>query len=179
LPKITADIQARLEQVQLLLLDVDGVLTDGGIIYNAAGEEIKRFHVKDGLGIRLLMETGIRVGIITGRRSPALTHRLNNLGIELVLDGIHDKAAALTDITARVGVDNRHISFLGDDLPDLPVMKRVGLAVAVADACYEVKESAHMITAAGGGKGAVRELCEAVLKAKGLWEGILERFLTS
>lgn len=176
--EITIDNQARLSQIQLLLLDVDGVLTDGGIIYDAAGGEIKRFCVKDGLGIRLLMAAGLRVGIITGRRSPALTHRLNNLGIDLVFDGTLDKAAALKSIIEQLGLEPPQISFVGDDLPDLPIMKRVGLAVAVSDAAVEVKQAAHFITTARGGDGAVREVCELILKARGLWEGILDRFLT-
>ncbi|MFH0729942.1 MAG: HAD-IIIA family hydrolase [Pseudomonadota bacterium] len=167
----------RLREIILLLLDVDGVLTDGGIVYNDDGQEIKSFNAKDGLGIRLLMDAGIRVGVVTGRRAPALVHRCKNLGINLIFDGIRDKAEALEQIVAQLGLYKHQIAFIGDDLPDLPIMKRVGVAVAVGDACEAVRERAAMVTTAHGGAGAVREFCEAVLKAKGLWQTIMERFL--
>lgn len=166
----------RLKQIALLLLDVDGVLTDGSIVYNDKGQEIKSFNAKDGLGIRLLMDAGIRVGVVTGRRSPALVHRCRNLGIELIFDGIRDKAVALEQIVAQVGLDKHQIAFIGDDLPDLSIMKRVGVAVAVGDASAAVREKAAMVTTAFGGSGAVREVCEAILEAKGLWQTIMERF---
>lgn len=166
----------RLKRIRLLLLDVDGVLTDGSIVYSDNGQEIKRFNAKDGLGIRLLMEAGIRVGVVTGRRAPALVHRCNNLGIELIFDGIRDKAAALDEIVVREGVDKNQIAFMGDDLPDISIMKRVGVAAAPADAGEAVRESAAVVTAACGGAGAVRELCERILKAKGVWQTIMERF---
>jgi 3-deoxy-D-manno-octulosonate 8-phosphate phosphatase (KDO 8-P phosphatase) len=173
---MTLPTDSRLEQISLLLLDVDGVLTDGSIVYNDSGQEIKSFNSKDGLGIRLLMDAGIRVGIVTGRSAPALVHRCRNLGIDLIFDGIRDKAAVLERIVAQVGVNPHQIAFVGDDLPDLAIMKRVGVAVAVADASAVVREKAAMVTTAPGGAGAVRELCEAILKAKGLWQAILERF---
>jgi 3-deoxy-D-manno-octulosonate 8-phosphate phosphatase (KDO 8-P phosphatase) len=176
MPLPHADLFDRLKQIRLLLLDVDGVLTDGGIVYNDNGQEIKCFNAKDGLGIRLLMGAGVRVGVVTGRRAPALVHRCNNLGIELIFDGIRDKAAALDQIVAQVGIDKEQIAFMGDDLPDLSIMRRVGLAVAVADARAEVQKGAAMVTTSNGGAGAVRELCEAILKAKGLWQNIMERF---
>jgi 3-deoxy-D-manno-octulosonate 8-phosphate phosphatase (KDO 8-P phosphatase) len=166
----------RLNQICLLLLDVDGVLTDGSIIYNDNGQEIKCFNAKDGLGIRLLMDNGIRVGIVTGRRAPALVHRCNNLGIDLIFDGIRDKRATLDQIVARVGVGQKQIAYMGDDLPDLSIMKRVGVAVAPSDASAPVRERAAMVTTACGGAGAVREVCEAILQAKGVWQTIMERF---
>ena len=155
---------------------MDGVLTDGGIIYNDHGIETKIFNVKDGLGIRLLMEAGIKVGIITGRRSGALTHRCNNLNISLVFDGIKDKAAVLNSVLDMTGISAKEIAFVGDDLPDLSLMKIIGVSIAVADAHETVRERADMITSATGGAGAVREVCELILKAKGRWEEILERF---
>lgn len=176
MPLPDSDLNDRLKRIRLLLLDVDGVLTDGSIIYNDNGQEIKCFNAKDGLGIRLLMDAGIRVGVVTGRRAPALVHRCNNLGIELIFDGIRDKAAALDEIVAREGVDNNQIAFMGDDLPDISIMKRVGVAVAPADASPAVRETAAVVTAARGGAGAVRELCERILKAKGVWQTIMERF---
>lgn len=159
----------------MVLLDVDGVLTSGEIIYSDSGEQIKIFNVKDGLGIRLLQEVGIRVGIITGRRGKALQHRCDNLGIDLIFDGIRDKEKTLDDISAKTGIPFETMAFIGDDLPDLPVMKKVGLAVAVGDACKTVRQHAHMTTAAHGGKGAVREVCESILIAQGLWDDLIKR----
>jgi 3-deoxy-D-manno-octulosonate 8-phosphate phosphatase (KDO 8-P phosphatase) len=164
-------------RIKLLLLDVDGVLTAGGIVYDDSGAQTKIFNPKDGLGIRLLMGAGIGVGIVTGRRSEALMHRCRDLGIELVFDGIDDKAAVLSAIEKRTGIDAGQMAYAGDDLPDLPLMKRVGVAVAVADAHEEVTSRAAWVTRAGGGRGAVREICEAILKAQGLWEKALEPFL--
>lgn len=167
-----------LEHVRLLILDVDGVLTDGRITYADSGEQIKSFLSRDGLGLRLLMDNGIQVGIITGRTSGALTHRCRNLGIDLVFDGIFDKAGAMDQVVRRTGIDLSDMVFMGDDLIDLPAMKRAGISVAVADAAEEVKSRADIITRARGGQGAVREICEAILKAKGLWDKALKPFLS-
>ncbi len=168
----------RLKRIKLLILDIDGVLTDGGIVYNDNAVETKVFNVKDGLGIRLLMKAGIDLCIITGRRSDALHHRCKNLGINLIFDGIGNKAAIFDLVLDRTGVTAQETAFVGDDLPDLALMKRVGLSIAVADAHQTVLENADMVTSANGGKGAVREACEAILKAQGLWENILESFLS-
>jgi len=168
----------RLERIKLLILDIDGVLTDGGIVYNDTGVETKEFNVKDGLGIRLLMEAGIDLCIITGRRSGALRHRCKNLGIDLIFDGIDNKAAVFDLVLDRTGAAAEETAFIGDDLPDIALMKRVGLAIAVADAHPIVLENADMVTSANGGKGAVREACEVILKAQGLWENILERYVS-
>ena len=165
-----------LNNIKVLLLDVDGVLTDGGIIYNDKGAETKVFNVKDGLGLRLLMESGVRICIVTGRRSEALHHRCRNLGISDVFDGVHDKASVLNTIIEKTGAKPEQIAAMGDDLPDLPLMRRVGVAIAVADAAEPVRRTAHMITDAGGGKGAVREVCEAILKAQKRWDHILKGF---
>lgn len=165
-----------LESIQLLLLDVDGVLTTGQVVYTDSGEEIKSFSVKDGLGLRMAMDSGIQVGIVTGRGSGALLHRCRNLGIDLVFDNVRDKAAKLPEITDQTGIAAEQMAFVGDDLPDIPLMHRVGLAVAVADAVPEVIAAADMVTTAKGGCGAVRETCEKLLKARGNWESILERF---
>jgi 3-deoxy-D-manno-octulosonate 8-phosphate phosphatase (KDO 8-P phosphatase) len=167
----------KLKDIKLLILDVDGVLTDGSVIYNDDGLETKAFNVKDGLGIRLLMEAGIHICIATGRRSQALLHRCKDLGIEHVFDGLSDKAAILDLIIDRTGVSAGEAAFIGDDLPDLPLMRRVGLSIAVADASEIVLENADMVTLAPGGQGAVREVSETLLKAQGLWENILKRFL--
>lgn len=164
-----------LNHISLLLLDVDGVLTTGQVIYNDAGQETKVFNVRDGLGIRMLMEAGIQVGIVTGRRSEALKHRCSNLGIRLLKDGIGDKAAALASILRETGVAAADTAFLGDDLPDLPIMRRVGVPIAVADAHDLVKQAAVVITKAMGGCGAVREISERILRARGAWETLIQR----
>jgi 3-deoxy-D-manno-octulosonate 8-phosphate phosphatase (KDO 8-P phosphatase) len=166
----------KLKHIRLLLLDVDGVLTDGGIIYNEDGGEIKIFNAKDGLGLRLAMTAGITVGIVTGRRSKALRHRCENLGIRYLFDGVGDKAKMLPEIVAQTGIGPEQAAFVGDDLPDLPLMKRVGLAIAVADANGIVRQRAAWTTKAPGGHGAVREVCEALLTAQGLWEEIIARY---
>jgi len=158
-----------------MLLDVDGVLTSGEIIYNDSGEQIKIFSVKDGLGIRLLKEAGIQVGIITGRKGKALQHRCNNLGIELIFDGIRDKSEALERISTQTGISLEAMAFVGDDLPDLPAMNRVGLSIAVGDAAEAVRKAAHITTKAPGGKGAVREVCETILKTQGRWDELIQR----
>ncbi len=167
----------KLKGIKLLILDVDGVLTDGGIIYNDDSTETKVFNVKDGLGIRLLMEAGIHLCIVTGRRSNALLSRCKNLGIDHIYDGVGNKVDVLDTLLDRTGLSASEVAFIGDDLPDLSLMKKIGLSIAVADAHNTILENADMVTSAKGGHGAVREACEAILKGKGLWENILERFL--
>jgi 3-deoxy-D-manno-octulosonate 8-phosphate phosphatase (KDO 8-P phosphatase) len=166
----------KLDSIKLLLLDVDGVLTDGSIIYNDEGVETKTFNVKDGFGIRLLMDAGINVGIVTGRRSEVLHHRCKNLGINLIFDGIQNKGAALDDIIKKTDMPGHKIAFMGDDLPDLTLFKKVGFSIAPADAHEALCKNADMVTHQKGGKGAVREVCEKILQAKGLWEEILKSF---
>lgn len=165
-----------MQNIQLLLLDVDGVLTDGGIIYDDDGRQIKVFNARDGLGLRLVMDAGIGVGIVTGRSGRALKHRCDNLGIDLIFDGVEDKAAAVAAIAEKTGIAPEAMAFVGDDLPDLPIMARVGLAVAVADAHPLVAARAHLVTEAPGGRGAVREVCERLLRAQGRWAAVEERF---
>jgi 3-deoxy-D-manno-octulosonate 8-phosphate phosphatase (KDO 8-P phosphatase) len=169
-------MKKKLANIRLLLLDVDGVLTDGSITYSDSGEQIKTFNSRDGLGLRLLMDAGIDAGIITGRRSEALNHRCANLGITLLFDNIKDKSKALNEIVAHTKIMPEQIAFAGDDLVDIPVMKRVGISFAVADACTETRECCDIVTEHRGGHGAVREICELILKAKGLWTNILNKF---
>ncbi|MGB5748590.1 MAG: HAD hydrolase family protein [Desulfobacterales bacterium] len=166
----------KLKHIQLLLLDVDGVLTDGSIIYNDAGSETKIFNARDGFGLKLVMQAGIKVGIVTGRSSNALRHRCDNLGIRYIFDGLADKAIILEKIATQTGVGPDNAAFVGDDLPDLPIMKRAGLSIAVADAHEIVRQKADWTTRARGGHGAVREVCEALLKAQGLWDELVERY---
>jgi 3-deoxy-D-manno-octulosonate 8-phosphate phosphatase (KDO 8-P phosphatase) len=168
-------IDTRLKQIALILLDVDGVLTTGQVIYNDSGQETKVFHVRDGLGIRMLIEAGLMVGIVTGRRSMALVHRCRNLGINLLKDGIRDKAAAFEEILKETGVEASATAFVGDDLPDLPIMHRVGVPIAVGDAHDLVKQAAVMTTRAMGGCGAVREISERILQARGDWEPMIKK----
>ncbi|MDA8141918.1 MAG: HAD-IIIA family hydrolase [Desulfobacteraceae bacterium] len=167
-------IAERLKRIQMVLMDVDGVLTAGEIIYGDSGEQYKIFDVKDGLGIRLLKEAGCRVGIVTGRSGEALRHRCRNLGIEMLFDGVRNKSQVLVQATAQTGIAPEATAFIGDDLPDLAIMKHVGLAVAVADAHDMVRSAAHLTTKAPGGRGAVRELCEAILKAQGRWDHLIQ-----
>jgi 3-deoxy-D-manno-octulosonate 8-phosphate phosphatase (KDO 8-P phosphatase) len=170
------DLQQKLDRIQLLLLDVDGVLTDGRIIYHDNGDETKVFHVRDGMGIRLLLLSGIQVGIATGRTSPALSHRCRNLGITLIFDGLKEKIPVLERIFQKTGVSAEQIAFVGDDLMDLAIMKRVGMAFAVSDAHEMIIQHADWVTSCNGGQGAVREVCELILKKKGLWNRIIQRF---
>ena len=169
-------VSDRLKMIRLLILDVDGVLTAGEVVLDSRGRETKRFDVKDGLGIRLLQRAGIQTAIATGRRSEALRHRCRELGIELLYDGLEDKVLAAESIGTRTGLTVRQMAFAGDDLPDLPLMRRVGLAIAVADAHPLVRSHAQLVTRAPGGRGAVREICEQLLKAQGLWDNIIKGF---
>jgi len=168
----------RLADIELVLLDVDGVLTDAGIIYSDSGEQIKKFNAKDGLGIKLLMEAGIKVGIISGLSSKALEHRCSKLGINLLFAGIKNKSKVLDSIISQTGIDPQNMVFVGDDIIDLPVMKRVGVSFCVADASVDVKKYSDFITSLNGGHGAVREVCESILKAKKLWDDILDKYLS-
>ena len=163
------------QNTKLLLLDVDGVLTDGGIIYTDSGEQVKVFNSRDGLGIRLLQEAGIQVGIVTGRASRVLRHRCENLGIQLLFDGIADKASVLQEVCEKARVEPADIAFMGDDLVDLPLFSRVGVSIAVGNAHAVVRKKADWVTKAPGGSGAVREVCDEILKSKGLWDRIVQK----
>lgn len=166
----------KLKYIQLLLLDVDGVLTDGGILFNDDGSETKIFNVKDGLGLKLVMETGIKVGVVTGRKSQALQHRCSDLGIQYIFEGVRDKAKMFEKIIQQTEIAADRTAYIGDDLPDLALMRLVGLSIAVADAHELVRRKADWTTSAAGGGGAVREVCETILKARGLWDKITAQF---
>lgn len=165
-----ADLDRRLARVQLLLLDVDGVLTDGRIVYSAAGDELKAFHVRDGVGLKLWQEAGNFVGIVTGRSSHPVSRRAEELGITHVLQGIGDKVPAAETILGACGVSWDETASVGDDLPDLPVARRAGASFAVADACAELRAAVTVVTRSPGGHGAVREVVEKLLRARGGWE---------
>jgi len=172
----TSILPKNLKDIQLLLLDVDGVLTDGSIIYSDEDSETKVFNVKDGYGLKLVMSTGIKVGLVTGRTSKALHRRCRDLGIKYIYDGVQQKAQLLDKIVLETGVDADNTAFIGDDLPDIPLMKRIGLSIAVADAHEMVRDYSDWITSAPGGRGAVREVCDALLKARGHWEKLMAKF---
>jgi len=159
----------RFEKIKILMLDVDGVMTDGRIIINDLGEETKSFNVKDGYGIRVLLDAGIDVAIITGRESRVVEHRAKDLGIRLVYQGVKDKKAVCVKILEEKNLIRDQACYIGDDLPDIPPLRYVGLPVAVADAVKEVREAAVYITQKEGGNGAVREVCELILRARGAW----------
>ena len=154
--------------IKLLILDVDGVLTDGRITINERGEEVKSFNVKDGLGLKMLMSTGIEVVIITGRKSIVVEHRAKELGIDEVWQGIKDKRALSKKIVEEKGLDKNEVCCIGDDLPDLAMFMEAGLRIAVADGVEEVREEADFVTEKKGGYGAVREACELILKSRGV-----------
>jgi 3-deoxy-D-manno-octulosonate 8-phosphate phosphatase (KDO 8-P phosphatase) len=157
---------APLGRIALLVLDVDGVLTDGRLYFSARGEELKVFHVRDGHGIKLLLESGVQVAAVSGRRSAAVTVRMRELGVRHVVQACRDKVAALRSLASTLGIDPKHSACLVDDTPDLPLMTAVGFAAAVADAHPLVKSAAHWTAKAAGGAGAVRELCDAILRAR-------------
>jgi 3-deoxy-D-manno-octulosonate 8-phosphate phosphatase (KDO 8-P phosphatase) len=169
--------EQKLQQIRLLLLDVDGVLTSGRILYTAGGEEAKSFDVKDGLGIRMVKAAGVRVGLISGRKSAAVERRAAELNIDYCHTGVKDKKALLASILEQAECSPAQAAFVGDDIVDLAIMKAVGLAVAVADAHETVKQHADLVTRRPGGRGAVREICERILVAKGLWETTIARWL--
>ena len=172
----TSAFPEKLKEIQLLLLDVDGVLTDGSIIYSEEASEIKVFNVKDGFGLKLVMSAGIKVGLVTGRTSKALHRRCSDLGIRYIYDGVQQKAQLLDKIAAETGVGADNAAFIGDDLPDLPLMRRIGLSIAVADAHELVRHYSDWVTSAPGGRGAVREVCDALLKACGKWDELMSQY---
>jgi len=171
------DWRARAKEIRLILLDVDGVLTDGRIVYDERGREAKSFDIKDGQGIKLCQQAGLQVGILSGRKSSAVCFRAQELGMAVVLQKTIDKAKALEAIRQENNLRADQICFVGDDLVDLPVFSRVGLAVAVADGAREVKANAHYVTRHSGGRGAVREICELILKAQGKWKWVTSKFM--
>ncbi len=176
LPVARAGAAEKAARVTLLLLDVDGVLTDGGIVYDDSGREIKRFHVRDGHGIKMLQRAGVEVGIITGRNSGVVALRAKELGIALVRQGAMDKVAAWREIVALRGLPPEATAYVGDDIVDVPLMKSVGFAAAPADAEPYVREAADYVAARPGGHGAVREIAEFLLRSGGRWESVTARY---
>ena len=174
-PSIEAVEKAK--NLKLLILDVDGVLTDGKLFFDNEGNEYKSFHARDGHGIKLLRQTGIEVAVISGRKSNSVALRMKNLGIEHVYQGYEDKRAAFNEIIAKIGITPEQAAHVGDDLLDLPIMTRVGLAIAVADANFAVKQRADWCTTLPGGHGAVREVCDLIMRAQGHFDDVVNAYL--
>ncbi|WAK04221.1 3-deoxy-manno-octulosonate-8-phosphatase KdsC [Methylobacter sp. YRD-M1] len=173
-------MQAVLEKakkLKLLILDVDGVLTDGKLFFDNEGNEYKAFHSRDGHGIKLLRQTGVEVAVISGRKSNSVALRMKNLGIEYVYQGHENKIAAFNEIIEKSGIMPDQAAHVGDDLLDLPIMTRVGLAIAVDDANFVVKQHADWCTTLPGGHGAVREVCDLIMQAQGRFEDVVNAYL--
>lgn len=173
----TASPPQAIEKIRFLVLDVDGVLTDGNIYYTTSGEELKSYNIKDGTGLKYWQRAGHSAGIITGRSSPMVMRYAEELGIKLVEMGAKAKLPAFEAMLEMAGVTPAETAVVGDDLPDLPLIARAGLGIAVSDAVPEVKDKAALITKKKGGRGAVREVIDFILKAQGRWDRIMERYL--
>ncbi|MCM5703113.1 KdsC family phosphatase [Larsenimonas salina] len=171
--------RARARSVQLLALDVDGVLSDGRLYYDANGVEAKAFHTQDGVGIKMLLALGIEVAIITGRTSPMVERRVEELGIKHLIMGRDDKWQALSALASDLALGPEHLAYCGDDLPDLEAIMKSGLGVSVPNAPTYIQENADVVTQRAGGYGAVRELCELIVDAKGQWPQTMRRYLAT
>ena len=171
------DIYRKAEGIRLIIFDVDGVLTDGSLYIGDDGQEYKAFHSKDGHGMVMLQHTGVHIAIITGRTSEVVRIRMASLGIEHVYQGKRDKLPAYEELKQATGLDDAQIAYVGDDVVDLPVMTRVGLAIAVQDAHALAKQHAHWVTPSGGGRGAAREACEMIMDAQGNLQQLLDAYI--
>jgi len=171
-------LEQRCQEIELVLADVDGVLTPGQIVFNNQGIETKQFHIRDGLGIRLWQRAGYKFGVITGRSSHIVKIRAAELNVEIVRQTAEDKLPVAQEILDQLGLRPHQACYIGDDLPDLPVMRAVGLGVAVVDACAEVRQAAHFVTQLAGGTGAVRETIEMILKAQRRWDDLIQKYTT-
>jgi 3-deoxy-D-manno-octulosonate 8-phosphate phosphatase (KDO 8-P phosphatase) len=170
-------IVARACHVRLVLLDVDGVLTDGSLYFGDDGTEYKAFYSRDGHGMKMLRECGVEIAIITGRNSSIVADRMDSLGVKYVYQGQLDKLTPFLSLLQQLELQPEQVAYVGDDIMDLPVMRRVGLAVAVQDAHPLVKAHAHWLTAQPGGRGAVREVCDLIMQAQGQWERQIRKYL--
>lgn len=171
-----ANVTERATRIRLLVLDVDGVLTDGRVVYDDTGREIKFFDVRDGHGLKLLQRAGVKVAWLSGRGSQANRVRAQELGVERLIEKCLVKLPALTELMAVCGVQPEQVAYMGDDLIDLPALRAVGLALAPADAMPEVRQAAHLVCTQPGGRGAVRQACELILKASGAWAEVTARY---
>jgi 3-deoxy-D-manno-octulosonate 8-phosphate phosphatase (KDO 8-P phosphatase) len=169
-------LQAKASRIRLLLFDVDGVLTDGTVVMHADGSESKGFHIRDGAGIVWAQRAGLSVGLLSARSSGATAHRAAQLAVRIVEQGVKSKLAAYEQIVRDARLDDGQVAYMGDDLLDLPVLTRVGLSAAPADAAAEVRQQVDWVSETGGGRGAARELIELVLRAQQRWEGVLREY---
>ncbi|MBT1071026.1 KdsC family phosphatase [Pelotalea chapellei] len=169
-------MNAKLKDICLLLVDVDGVMTDGRIIYDGNGLESKFFNVKDGHGIKMLQRHGVEIGIITGRTSIVVDIRARELGISIVYQGALKKLECYNEIKLKTGLSDDQIAYIGDDIVDVPVMRRVAFSASPSDGLQEVRNLADYVTSCAGGKGAVREVCDMIIKARGGWEEVVARY---
>ncbi len=174
---MSPELCARARGIRLLVLDVDGVLTDGRLYYGAKGAELKAFHIHDGLGLKMLRASGVEVAMVTGRTSRAVELRAENLGVPYVFQGVADKLAVFEQLLAQLAVSATAAAAIGDDLPDLPVLRRCGFAACVPEASAAVRSHAHYITDRRGGTGAVREVCELLMMAQGTLEAAMQEYL--
>jgi 3-deoxy-D-manno-octulosonate 8-phosphate phosphatase (KDO 8-P phosphatase) len=179
---MTTDVMARARKIKLFLMDVDGTITDGSVnlisLPNGGGvAEMKGFNAQDGMALKLAHTMGLRTGFITGRKSPAVSQRAQELSVEFVYLGQATKMAAFDECVQKAGVQLDEVAYMGDDLPDMPVAQRAGMAIAVADAAPELKAISHYVTQRGGGKGSAREVVELILKAQGRWEEAIPKAL--
>lgn len=171
------NILEKAANIRLVIFDVDGVLTDGKLFFDDAGREYKSFHSRDGHGIKLLRATGVAVAVISGRRSESVGLRMASLGIDHVYQGQEEKILAFQELCAKLHFTPDQVAHVGDDLPDLPIMRRAGLAIAVQDAHFAVREHAHWVTECVGGCGAAREVCDLVMKAQGRLDSVIQGYL--
>lgn len=173
----SSEVQERAARIKLLLMDCDGVLTDGRIWVLEEGGDQKAFYTRDGLGIELLHRAGLKSGIISGRTSSAVERRARGLGMSFIWQGSEDKHKAFADTLVQAGLSNAEVAYVGDDLNDIPLMLQSGLGVAVANAALETREHAHYVTDARGGRGAVREVVELILKSQGRWDDLIKGYI--
>ena len=173
------DIKEKAKQIELVIFDIDGVMTDGSLFFDNNGDEYKAFNSLDGHGLRMLQECGVRVAVITGRKSELVKHRMNDLGVTLLYQGYRDKIPAFESLLKEVQLEKNQITYVGDDVVDLPVMSQLDFTIAVHNAHPFVKKHAQWVTERSGGHGAVREVCEFILEAKGLLEDKLNSYLCS
>ncbi len=171
------EVSRRASQIRLALFDVDGVMTDGTLFISERGESFKPFNILDGLGLKLLKASGVITGVLTGRSSASVKARAAELAIDHFIQGAEDKLRAYADLRTRLELDDLQVSYMGDDLPDLPVLRRCGLALSPPGAVKQVREQVHFVTRTQGGKGAVREACELIMQAQGTWQAQVSAYL--
>lgn len=165
--------------IQALVLDVDGILSDGFLSFTNSGDEIKSFDIRDGLGMKLVQKAGVKVAIITGRSSNIVKNRMESLGVDVIVQGREDKGIALKEVCAQLGLDPKDCAYMGDDWPDLPALMLAGFAVTVPNAHIEVRRRVDLVTQAYGGRGAVREFCDILLQAKNAYDELLQQYLVN